>query len=144
MSDLISLEVLTATETAVKADIRELYIPAWYGEAGILADHLPFISVLKSGEISYVDAAGKKHFLYIENGFMEVRDNRITIISDSTVKGENLDGKKLGSELSGISARIRSASQGGITPDELEISLNEMKKIESKLEIIRKSSSGRS
>ena len=139
MADPILLEVITATDTAVKEKIQELYIPAYYGEAGILANHLPFISILKFGEISYRDIENKTHYLYIENGFMEVRDNRIVIISDLSIRGEDINREETISELDEINKKIRSASEGEITVSELEEAIIEQKKLAAKAEIIKKS-----
>ena len=141
MADPILLEVITATETAVKEEILELYIPAYYGEAGILASHLPFISILKFGEVSYKDSDGKYHYLYIENGFLEVRDNKIIIISDLTIRKEDLDPDEIGPSLKDINEKIKSASDGGITAEELEDLLTDQKKLIAKAEILRRSNS---
>jgi F-type H+-transporting ATPase subunit epsilon len=140
MPDLITLEIITASETAVKEDITELYIPAFYGEAGILFNHLPYISVLGFGEVSYKDAAGKHHYLYIENGFMEARNNCIVIISDLVVRGEDLDRGQIESGLSEINSKIQSASKGAITPEELDSAILEQKKLTAKSGIVRKTS----
>jgi len=134
----ISLEVITATETAVRENIIELYIPAYYGEAGILENHLPYISILKFGEVSYRDTGGKTHYLYIENGFLEVRDNRIVIISDLTVRSDDLDPVAVRDALEEINRKIKSAASGAITAGELQIELIEQKKLEAKSQIIKK------
>lgn len=139
MADPILLEVITATEIAVKEEILELYIPAYYGEAGILSNHLPFISILKFGEISYRDTEGKNHFLYIENGFMEVRDNKIIIISDLCVKGKDLDKDETESALEEIKKKIKSATEGSVTSEELEILLIDQKKLIAKSKILKRS-----
>ena len=139
MADPILLEVITATEIAVKEEILELYIPAYYGEAGILSNHLPFISILIFGEISYRDTEGKNHFLYIENGFMEVRDNKIIIISDLCVKGKDLDKDETESALEEIKKKIKSATEGSVTSEELEILLIDQKKLIAKSKILKRS-----
>ena len=139
MADPISLEVITATDTAVREDILELYIPAYYGEAGILSNHLPYISILKFGEISYLDLNKQNNYLYIENGFMEVRNNKIVIISDMTIKSEDLDPDQINNSLSAINSKIKSASNGEISVEELEGAILEQKKLMAKSEIIKKS-----
>ncbi len=141
MAETISLEVITATDIAVREDILELYIPAYYGEAGILANHLPYISILKFGEISYMDINKKNHYLYLENGFMEVRNNKIVIISDLSIRGEDLDHDQIKNELVEINLKIKSASDGGISVEELDEAILEQKKLMAKSEIIKKSGS---
>ncbi len=138
MDESISLEVITATETAVKEDILELYIPAYYGEAGILENHLPYISILKFGEVSFKDLKGEFHYLYIENGFMEVRKNNIVIISDLMIKGEDLDPSLINSEIDEINKKIKSASEGLITAEELQDALVIQDKLKAKLVVINK------
>lgn len=139
MVEILELEVISTTDAAIKAEIAELYIPAYYGEAGILANHLPYISLLKFGEISYKDTSGKNHFIYIENGFVEVKDNKIIIISDLAVKGEDFNAEEIKSRLDLIEKKIRSASAGEITAEELSLSLEEKKKLKIKTEVINKS-----
>lgn len=139
MADPISLEIITATETAVKEEILELYIPAYYGEAGILSNHLPYISILKFGEIAYKNTEGKMQYLYIENGFMEVRNNRIVIISDLTIKSDEMEPEEIKSALDQINLTIKSASEGKITAEELEVAISEQKKLIAKTDIIKKS-----
>ena len=139
MAEPISLEIITATDIAVSEDILELYIPAYYGEAGILSNHLPYISILKFGEISYLDIDKKKHYLYIENGFMEVRNNKIVIISDLTIRGEELDPDQIKNSLDTINSKIKSASDGNISVEELDEAILEQKKLTAKSEIIEKS-----
>ena len=139
MADPILLEVITTIETAVKEEILELYIPAFYGEAGILANHLPYISILKFGEVSYKDSEGKYHYLYIENGFLEVKDNKIVIISDLTIRREDLDPDEIEPALKDINDKVKSASDGSVTSEELEILLIDQKKLIAKSEILKRS-----
>ena len=42
----MELEVVTSTADVFKAKIKELYIPAYLGKAGVLENHLPYISLL--------------------------------------------------------------------------------------------------
>lgn len=68
----IQLNIISAEEASLTTEITELYIPAYYGEAGILENHLPFIAMLGAGEVSYKDISGKKHYLFVNSGFLEL------------------------------------------------------------------------
>ncbi len=138
MGKSISLEIITSAETVVKEDILELFIPAYYGEAGILENHLPYISILRFGEVSYKDTEGKLHYLYIENGFIEVKDNSVVIISDLTIKGEDINHKENADSLEMVNERIKSAVKGQITAKELEEAIEEQKRLSVKSKIIKK------
>lgn len=138
MGDIINLEIITPAETMVKTEIIDLYIPAYYGMAGILSNHLPYISLLKFGEISFDDTKKKKHFFYIENGFVEVKANNISIISDIVISGKDLNKKDINIKISEIDSEIKSASEGELTSEELKIALEQKQKLVSQKRIAEK------
>lgn len=138
MSDTIQLQVVTYAETGLDAGVKELYIPASLGEAGILENHKPYISLLKSGEVAYTDVMNKKCYLYIGEGFIEVRDNKVSIICDSMEKGEALDKGEIEAKLKELETRIKSSLKGEITPEELDEALVEQREFEIKQKIIKK------
>jgi F-type H+-transporting ATPase subunit epsilon len=138
MSDSIHLQVVTYTDTGLKAGIKELYIPAYFGEAGILEDHKPYISLLKAGEVVYTDVMGKRFHLYIREGFIEVLDNNVSIVCDSMEKGEDLNKELIETKLKELNTRIKSSLSGEITPEELDEALIEQREFEIKRNIIKK------
>ncbi len=139
MSDTIQLQVVTYADTGIKAGIKDLYIPAYLGEAGILEDHKPYISLLQSGEVVYTDVMmDKKFYLYIREGFIEVLDNKVSIICDSVEKGEELDKEEIEAKLKELDARIKSSLKGEISPEELDEALIEQREFEIKQKIVKK------
>jgi len=139
MSEKMILEIVSSTGEIEKARIKDLYMPAYLGQAGILHDHLPYISILKFGDISYTDLNNKKHYLFIYDGIVEVINNKITLISDSIEKGEDFDRKEVELKLKEVERRIQSSFKGEITPEELDEALEEKKKLKIKLNICKKS-----
>ena len=138
MAGTIDLEIITSSEVVLRAEIQDLYIPAFLGEAGVLSHHLPYLTLLKAGEISYLDSAGTRHFLYSGEGFLEVRDDRIALIIDDYVRGEELNEDELKKRLLESEARIRSSFKGAITPDELQAELARQREFQLKLAICKK------
>ena len=138
MADAIELEIITSREVVLRAEIKDLYIPAFLGEAGVLSHHLPYLSLLKSGEISYLDLGGERHYLFSGEGFLEVRDDRVALIIDTFEHGEDLREDTLQTQLRECAARIQSSFQGAITPDELQLELARQKELQLKLAISRK------
>lgn len=143
MPEIIELQVVTSTDTGLEAGITELYIPAYFGEAGVLENHKPYISLLKSGEISYIDTKGREFFLFIREGFLEVLDNKVSILSDSVEKGESLNRQEIEEKLTEIDKRIKSSLKGEISPEELEEALDEQKEFEIKQKIIQRIEEGK-
>lgn len=138
MAGALQLEIITSREVALRADVQDLYIPAYLGEAGVLSHHLPYMTLLKAGEISYLDTSGARHYLYSGEGFLEVRDDRVALIIDDFVRGEDLDEEELRQRLQETEARIQSSFKGAITPEELQVELARQKEIQAKLAICGK------
>jgi len=139
MAGTIELEIITSREVALRAEIQDLYIPAFLGEAGVLSHHLPYLTLLNAGEMSYLDLDGTRHFLYSGEGFLEVRDDRVALIIDEYVRGEDLREDDLQKQLQETGALIQSSFQGAITPDELQVQLARQRELRLKLAICRKS-----
>jgi len=147
MSDTIHLEIVTAAEPAIKASIKQLYLPAYLGKAGVLEDHKPYITLIKPGEISYTDIQDKNHYLYIREGFMEVNENKIVIIADAVERGETLNKEEIETKLAELDRTIKASIklEEGMTedqmkkmPDELARALEEQTEFQTKLKIIQK------
>ncbi len=137
MSEKIQLQVVTSTDTAFEITIKDIYIPAYFGEAGVLGNHKPYISLLQPGEIVYTDINDKRHYLYIREGIIEVRDNKIAIISDSVEPGEKLVKEEVEKRLEELDRRIKSSIKGEITAEELQEALVEQREFAVKQKIIR-------
>ena len=138
MAETIELEIISFQEVILRSEISDLYIPAFLGEAGVKSHHLPYLSLLKAGEISYLDLAGVRHYLYSGEGFLEVKDNRITLIIDTFERGEDFQAAELQKKLLASESRIKSSFQGAITPLELQDELALQKELRLKLDICKK------
>ncbi len=138
MSGLLKLEIITAADTALKAEVRDVYIPAFLGEAGVLEHHRPYLSLLNAGEVSYLDAGNRRRYLHIRDGFLQVAGDRVTIVTESVRTGEELDVAGLQEELRSSEARVKSASRGEITPAQLDAELKVLADLRCQLDVARK------
>ncbi|MFH2108393.1 MAG: hypothetical protein ABII93_06975 [Chrysiogenia bacterium] len=138
MADTIELEIITSREVVLRTEIKDLYIPAFLGEAGVLSHHLPYLSLLNAGEISYLKPDGTRLFLFSGVGFLEVRDNRIALIIDTFEHGEDLREEDLQKQMQETEKRIKSSFQGAITPSELQVELLRQRELRLKLAICKK------
>jgi len=138
MSEIMQLNIIAGAETSDSVDISELYIPAYYGQAGILENHLPYITVLGAGEVSYKDTEGKKHYIFVNGGFLENHNNKIFLLADELERGEDLDKEDIEEKLVEVDKIIKSSLKGEISPEELQERIGEQKALRSKKEIIAK------
>jgi F-type H+-transporting ATPase subunit epsilon len=82
MADRFRLRVYTLERELVDDDVREVTAPAAYGEIGVLPDHAALVTTLEPGVLSYRQN-GKVAKLTVGSGFIEVRDNVMTVLAES-------------------------------------------------------------
>ena len=83
MSDKFKVEIISADQSILKMDTKEVIIPSYEGEMGILKDHIPLITFLRPGVIQILNEKDKKFF--VEDGTVEFSDNNLLILT-STAK----------------------------------------------------------
>ncbi len=86
----IHLEVVTPTGPVVSDDVDIVTAPGVGGEFGVLANHAPFLSTIKTGTLSFKKDKQTK-YLMVSGGFSEVSNNKITFLVESAEYGKDID-----------------------------------------------------
>lgn len=86
----IHLEVVTPTGSVVSEEVDIVTAPGVGGEFGVLANHAPFLSTIKTGALSYKKDKLTK-YLMVSGGFSEVSNNKITFLVESAEFGNEID-----------------------------------------------------
>ena len=74
----IALHILSPEGTLVEADVALVTLPGVKGPFTVLKDHAALITALDKGSIRYMEN-GEEKFLPIREGFVEVRDNVVSV-----------------------------------------------------------------
>ena len=75
---MLDLEIVTPAKMVAALNADSVTIPTAKGEIGILPNHAPLISTLKSGVLSYT-AQNTTEKLVVSGGFVEVSGNKVSI-----------------------------------------------------------------
>lgn len=86
----IHLEVVTPTGPVISDDVDIVTAPGVGGEFGVLANHAPFLSTIKTGTLSFKKDKSTK-YLMVSGGFSEVSNNKITFLVESAEYGHEID-----------------------------------------------------
>lgn len=86
----LKLEVVTPERKVLSEDIEALVVPSTGGYLGVLVNHSPLIASLDIGLVRYTQG-GKKKYLSISGGFLEVSNNIATIIANTAECPEEID-----------------------------------------------------
>lgn len=87
----VHLDVVSAEDKLFSGDVRSITVTALEGEMGILPKHTPLLTALKPGMIRLVTESGEEELFYVAGGIMEVQPDVVTILSDTAVRGGDLD-----------------------------------------------------
>jgi F-type H+-transporting ATPase subunit epsilon len=83
------INVLTPEEEIYKGEIKSVKVPGTTGQFQVLQNHAPLVSSLDAGKVYIQESEGGMITFFIENGFIEVLNNQISLlvqgISKSTI-----------------------------------------------------------
>lgn len=82
MADKLDLKVITPSRVVVSEEVDEVVAPGELGEFGVLPGHVPFITLLMPGELKYKKGGTERNFI-IWGGVSEVRDDKVTVLTDN-------------------------------------------------------------
>jgi F-type H+-transporting ATPase subunit epsilon len=86
----IHLEVVTPNGTVVSEDVDIVTAPGVDGEFGVLANHAPFLSAIKTGTLIFKQDKQEK-YLMVSGGFAEVSNNEVTFLVETAEYGHDID-----------------------------------------------------
>ena len=78
----LTLSVVTPEKQMVSEEVGQVNVPGAEGDIGILFDHAPILASLRPGQLSY-EKDGKKVVMVVSGGFLEVSDNRVTVLAEA-------------------------------------------------------------
>lgn len=85
-----TLEVVTPTRVVITEEVEEVVAPGSEGYFGVLGGHLPFISTLRAGELSYRKDGQWRH-LAVSWGYAEVRGEKVIVLAEAAERAEEID-----------------------------------------------------
>ncbi len=90
----IHVDVVSAEESIFSGEARFVALPGESGELGIFPRHAPLITRIKPGSVRIEMADGSEEFVFVAGGILEVQPNCVTVLSDTAIRGADLDAEK--------------------------------------------------
>jgi F-type H+-transporting ATPase subunit epsilon len=110
MADTLSLEVATPERELVRELVSDVQVPGKNGYMGILPGHAPLLGLLGIGTLTYVSVSdGKKRYLSIHQGFLEVLEDHVRVLADVAERAEEIDVQR-------ARAALQRAQEEGLNP----------------------------
>jgi len=89
----LHLEVITPERKVYEDDVDMVIAPGSEGYLGILPHHAPLLTALGPGEFR-VKKGGVEELLAVFGGFMDVRADRVVVLTDAAEHVEEIDAQR--------------------------------------------------
>lgn len=87
----LKVEIVTAERLVFSEEgVEEIVAPGTEGEFTILPMHAPFLTMIKPGLLRLIKG-GEEIEMAISGGFLEVREDRVTVLADAAERAEEID-----------------------------------------------------
>ncbi len=90
----ILVDVVSAEESIFSGAARFVALPGESGELGIYPRHTPLITRIRPGSVRIETADGNEEFVFVAGGILEVQPGSVTVLSDTAIRGKDLDEEK--------------------------------------------------
>jgi F-type H+-transporting ATPase subunit epsilon len=87
----MNLEILTPEKKLFSDEVYGVQMPGISGSFEVLEKHAPLVSALKAGRVKVLKDK-QNHFTYfdIQGGFVEVLNNRVTLLAEGAIPVETI------------------------------------------------------
>ena len=109
MANTIHVDVVSAEESIFSGEARFVALPGEAGELGIFPRHTPLITRIRPGSVRIEMPDGSEEFVFVAGGILEVQPDRVTVLSDTAVRGQDLDEEKATAAKAAAQEALRNA-----------------------------------
>jgi F-type H+-transporting ATPase subunit epsilon len=108
-----TLEIVTPDRVVFSDEhVVSIVAPGAEGYLGVMANHAPLMTELVVGIVTLRRANGQELLLAESTGFMEVADNKVTILADSAEKSDEIDIERAKESLQRAQERLSRSEEG--------------------------------
>ena len=87
----IQVDVVSAEAQVFSGQATFVALPGESGELGIMPGHTPLITRIKPGSVRIKLEDGSEEFIFVAGGILEVQPQHVTVLSDTAIRGKDLD-----------------------------------------------------
>jgi F-type H+-transporting ATPase subunit epsilon len=109
MANTIHVDVVSAEESIFSGEARFVALPGEAGELGVYPRHTPLITRIKPGSVRIEMADGSEEFVFVAGGILEIQPDCITVLSDTAVRGKDLDDEKANAAKAAAEEAVKNA-----------------------------------
>ena len=130
----IHVDVVSAEELIYSGLATFVALPGEVGELGIYPRHTPLISRIRAGSVRIQKPDGEEEFVFVAGGILEVQPDCVTVMSDTAIRGKDLDEEKANAAKQLAEEALRNAN----SEIDLAVAQSELAVLAAQLSALRK------
>ena len=130
MADRLHLEIVTPSRRVVEVEVDEVRLPGALGEMGVLPGHIPLLTALAAGPLTYYEGSAVTRYA-VQGGFAEVLPDRVTILATVSKTADDIDLVAAKTSLDEAQGKLKDA-----TAEELDELTTAVRLAETEIEIV--------
>jgi F-type H+-transporting ATPase subunit epsilon len=91
---ILKVDVVSAEKSLYSGEAKFVVLPGESGELGILPGHTPLITRIRPGLVKVVLEDNSEESFFVSGGLLEVQPDHVTVLSDTAIRGGDLDEQK--------------------------------------------------
>mgnify|MGYP003319739138 FL=1 len=111
MDTKINFDFVSPEESIISSEVDMVLIPAIEGDAGILPNHAPYMTILRQGIVEVTFGKDNIKQYLVEGGFADITPQKITILAENSINLTDIDDSALKEKLQQIDENISNASE---------------------------------
>ena len=109
MANTSHVDVVSAEESIFSGEATFVSLPGEAGELGVYPRHTPLITRIKPGSVRIQKAGGGEEFVFVAGGILEVQPHVVTVLSDTAIRGKDLDDERANAARKAAEEALRNA-----------------------------------
>lgn len=107
MASVMQMDILSPDAYVLQTDdVSYIEIETTNGGLGIFPHHATMVVALAQAPMKYRDSANNSHYVYVDGGFFEIKENKATILSTAAEAADAIDAARAQAALERAQAKI--------------------------------------
>lgn len=106
------LQIVSPERVTYQGEVESFWAPGVEGNFQVLSGHIPFVTCIRVGEISFREQDGRRRYLATSGGFVEVLRTGVTVVAETVEFAEAIDSSRAESSKERALARLHRLETG--------------------------------
>ncbi|MFT6556684.1 F0F1 ATP synthase subunit epsilon [Sneathiella sp.] len=114
MADMVTMDLVSPEKLLLSDEYEMVVVPGSEGDFAVMAGHTAVTSSLRPGVISIFEGDTEKDRIFVNGGFAQISDDKLTVLAEEAIHVADLDRADLEQRIQDASEDIADAKDDEI------------------------------